>query len=50
MELPLQIAFRHMDSSDAVAARIRERAEELERFFDRIMSCRVVPPPAASAG
>ena len=42
MELPLQIAFRHMDSSDAVAARIRERAEELERFFDRIMSCRVV--------
>ena len=42
MELPLQIAFRHMDSSDAVAARIRERAEELERFFDRIVSCRVV--------
>ena len=42
MELPLQITFRHMDTSDAVAARIRERAEELERFFDRIMSCRVV--------
>src|SRR6516162_503923 len=42
MELPLQITFRHMDSSDAVAKCIRERAEELERFFDRIMSCRVV--------
>ena len=46
MQLPLQITFRHMDSSDAVAARIRERvrerAEELERFFDRIISCRVV--------
>src|SRR6516164_3058957 len=42
MELPLQITFRHMDTSDAVAARIRERAEELERFFDRIVSCRVV--------
>jgi ribosomal subunit interface protein len=42
MQLPLQITFRHMDTSDAVAARIRERAEELERFFDRIMSCRVV--------
>ena len=42
MQLPLQITFRHMDSSDAVAARIRERAEELERFFDRIVSCRVV--------
>jgi len=42
MQLPLQITFRHMDSSDAVAARIRERSEELERFFDRIVSCRVV--------
>jgi ribosomal subunit interface protein len=42
MQLPLQITFRHMDSSEAVAARIRERARELERFFDRIMSCRVV--------
>ena len=42
MQLPLQITFRHMESSDAVTARIRERAGELERFFDRIMSCRVV--------
>jgi ribosomal subunit interface protein len=42
MQLPLQITFRHMDSSDAVAARIRERSEKLERFFDRIVSCRVV--------
>jgi len=42
MQAPLQITFRHMDSSEAVAARIRERAGELERFFDRIISCRVV--------
>jgi ribosomal subunit interface protein len=42
MQLPLQITFRRMDSSDTVAARIRERAEALERFFDRIVSCRVV--------
>ena len=42
MQLPLQITFRHMDPSDAVAARIQERAAELERFFDRIISCRVV--------
>jgi ribosomal subunit interface protein len=42
MQVPLQITFRHMDTSDAVAARIRERAEELERFFGRIVSCRVV--------
>jgi ribosomal subunit interface protein len=42
MQLPLQITFRHMESSDAVAARIRERTQDLEHFFDRIMSCRVV--------
>jgi hypothetical protein len=42
MQGPPQITFRHMDTSEAVAARIRERAEELERFFDRIISCRVV--------
>ena len=42
MQVPLQITFRHMDSSEAIAARIRGRAEELERFFDRITSCRVV--------
>jgi cold shock CspA family protein/ribosome-associated translation inhibitor RaiA len=42
MQLPLQITFRHMDTSEAVAARIRERAEELERFSDRITSCHVV--------
>jgi ribosome-associated translation inhibitor RaiA/cold shock CspA family protein len=42
MQVPLQITFRHMESSEAVAARIRARAEDLERFFDRIVSCRVV--------
>jgi ribosome-associated translation inhibitor RaiA/cold shock CspA family protein len=42
VQVPLQITFRHMDSSEAIAARIRGRAEELERFFDRITSCRVV--------
>lgn len=42
MQIPLQITFRHMDSSEALAARVRGRAEELERFFDRIVSCRVV--------
>lgn len=42
MQLPLQVAFRHMEASEAVEARIRERVGELERFFDRITSCRVV--------
>jgi ribosomal subunit interface protein len=42
MQLPLQITFRHMEPSAALEARIRQRAEEFERFFDRITSCRVV--------
>ncbi|HKO08526.1 MAG TPA: HPF/RaiA family ribosome-associated protein [Alphaproteobacteria bacterium] len=42
MQLPLQISFRNMGASDAVEAAIRERAELLERFSDRITSCHVV--------
>ena len=42
MQLPLQITFRHMEPSAAVEAKIRERAAELDRYYDRIMSCRVV--------
>ncbi len=42
MQLPLQITFRHMEPSPALEARIRQRAEELERFSDRITACRVV--------
>ena len=42
MQHPLQITFRHMDPSPALEARIRQRAEELEQFFDRITSCHVV--------
>jgi len=42
MRLPLQITFRHMDPSPALEARIRQRAEELDQFFARITSCRVV--------
>jgi ribosomal subunit interface protein len=42
MKLPLQITFRGLDSSDALQADIRERAEKLDRFSPDIMSCRVV--------
>lgn len=42
MQVPLQITFRHMASSEPLAARIRSRADDLDRFFDRIVSCRVV--------
>jgi len=42
MQLPLQITFRNMAPSAAVEAHIRERADALERFFKRIIACRVV--------
>lgn len=41
MQQPLQIAFHEMDHSDAIEARIRTEAEELERLCDRITTCRV---------
>jgi ribosomal subunit interface protein len=41
MQVPLQVAFRHMDASPALEARIRQRAEELEQYCDRITACRV---------
>ena len=42
MQIPLQVTFRHLPRSEALEARIRERAGELEAFFPHIMSCRVV--------
>lgn len=42
MQVPLQISFSNMDASDAVRARVEELAARLERFHDRIVSCRVV--------
>ena len=41
MQIPLQITFRNIDSSDSVEARVRERLDRLTRFKDRITSCRV---------
>jgi cold shock CspA family protein/ribosome-associated translation inhibitor RaiA len=42
MDVPLQIAFKDLDSSDFVENLIRERAARLERLHPNIVSCRVV--------
>lgn len=42
MEVPLQIAFKDMDSSEFIERLVRERAERLERLHPHIISCRVV--------
>lgn len=47
MILPLQITFRHMDSSPALEARIRELVSRLDRFSDDIMRCHVIVQPLA---
>jgi len=42
MQLPLQVSFRHMEHSEAIEALVREKAAELDKFAEDIMSCRVV--------
>jgi len=41
MEVPLELAFRNMERSDAVEAVVREKAAHLDKLFDRLTSCRV---------
>ncbi|MGD8416432.1 MAG: HPF/RaiA family ribosome-associated protein [Pseudomonadales bacterium] len=38
---PLQITWRDIPKSDALEADIRAKAEKLEQFYDKIISCRV---------
>ncbi len=42
MKLSPQITFRNMHPSDVLEQNIRERAEKLSEFYDRIMNCRVI--------
>ena len=42
MKIPLQITFRNIAHSGPIETNINEKAAKLDRFYDRIMSCRVV--------
>lgn len=42
MPASLRVTYRHVDSSPALSARVRELAEKLERFHGRIMRCDVI--------
>jgi ribosomal subunit interface protein len=42
MDIPLQISLHGIAHSDTLYNAIRERAEKLERYYDRLVSCRVV--------
>ena len=41
MQLPLQIIFRNIPPSEAVEAKVRERAKKLAIITDNITACRV---------
>jgi ribosomal subunit interface protein len=42
MQIPLQISLHGVAHSDALYDAIRTKAEKLERYYERVMSCRVV--------
>ncbi len=41
MQRPVQLTWRHVEPSEAVASLVRKKAERLERYFDRITGCTV---------
>jgi len=42
MTVPTSITFHGMDASEALRARIEERAQRLDRFAEDIQACKVV--------
>jgi ribosomal subunit interface protein len=42
MKIPLQITGRNFELTEAIESEIRQKAEKLDKFYDRIMRCRVV--------
>jgi ribosome-associated translation inhibitor RaiA len=41
MQVPLEVAFHNIESSDWAEQEIRERVADLEKIYDRLTSCRV---------
>ncbi|MFU8805429.1 MAG: ribosome hibernation-promoting factor, HPF/YfiA family [Bradymonadaceae bacterium] len=41
MQVPVEIAFKNVEQSDAVEALVRERVAKLGKYFRQIISCRV---------
>lgn len=42
MQIPPEISYRDFEPSEELKVRVEEEIERLERFYDRITSCRVV--------
>jgi ribosome-associated translation inhibitor RaiA len=50
MPATLQISYRNMQSSGSVERQVRERFTQLEKIYDRLISCRVVIEKAPEEG
>lgn len=46
MQIPVQITFRHLDQSPFVKSAIQRKIDQLEKFFPRITSLKVVVEPS----
>ncbi|MHC4107532.1 MAG: HPF/RaiA family ribosome-associated protein [Planctomycetota bacterium] len=46
MKIPVQVTFRDMPISDAVEASCWKEAAKLERYYDRVIGCRIVVAPS----
>ena len=42
MDIPLELSFHNMESSDALKKAVRGHVDKLEQFHDHIIGCRVV--------
>jgi len=42
MQVPVELVFQHCDPTDEIRSAVARQVERLERFSDRITSCRVV--------
>lgn len=42
MEVPPEIAFRHIEPTDALKERVLEGIDDLEKVYDKLISCRVM--------
>src|SRR5919201_260888 len=41
MQIPLEITFHNLESSEWIETEIRERAAKLEKLYPRLVGCRV---------
>ena len=42
MDIPLELSFHNLESSDALKQAVRNHVDKLEQFHDHIIGCRVV--------